>query len=82
MLWIKVSVQHLLSLVGSVFFSFVSVFFSLLLSNFSTSEMSGLSDMTAKALKQTNVCSASMDSSQNTPVCGQLVRSELTELEG
>lgn len=44
--------QHVLSLVGSVFFSAVSVFLSLDLSKDSTSEMSGLSDMSAEALQK------------------------------
>lgn len=43
--------EDLLSLVGSVFFSWVSVFFSLDLSKFSTSLMSGLSAMSTEALK-------------------------------
>lgn len=43
---------HILSLVGSVFFSSVSVFFSLDLSKDATSEMSGLSDMSAEALEK------------------------------
>ena len=45
--------QYIPSLVGSMFFTSVSVFFSFVLSKVVTSVMSGLSDMLAETLNKT-----------------------------
>jgi len=49
---VDLKVLHILSLVGRVFFSAVSVFFSLVLSKVVTPERSALSAISAEALKQ------------------------------